>query len=105
MKKLIIAALLAATTQAQAYTAERCGVIVKAIAYASTTEEHCNVKDMGLTAEMIDKYEHSNCPSYPKSTQYKWRMKAAAEVMDRINRRGADACVPLVEAYKTFTGQ
>ena len=103
MKKLLIAALLAATTNAQAYTAERCGVIVKAIAYASTTEEHCNVKDMGLTRHMIDKYEHSTCPNYPQATQYKWKMDATGEVMDIINRRGADACTPLVEAYKTFT--
>jgi hypothetical protein len=63
------------------------------------------VVDVGLTKYMTDKYDNSNCPSYPKPAQYKWRMKATGEVMEIINRRGADACNPLVEAYKTFTGQ
>jgi hypothetical protein len=103
MKKLIIAVLLAATTQAQAAGIDAiCNTLTSAIAYATVTEAHCGVVNVGLSDALTAKYEKTGCSNYSLPEQQVRISAAKQNVADLQAEKGARICEPLVKSYTDF---
>lgn len=101
MKKLIIAVLLIASTQAQAryFTQNQCFTAYQATAYAYSTVKNCGVND-AYYRELADGIDNSNCNRFGGKKIHAWMIEAFDHINDIIKERGNDnACKILEEAY------